>query len=195
MNLSPRDKRALTILIAAVAAILVVRYAILPALDSATDAGPAIRTREKMLRKYQLVAAAVPAQEMATGSLANAVTEAEKGLLTGATPALQAAEVQQQVRDLALGAGIQMRSIEFLPGKKASAEYAMVGVSAQFTAPVDQLVAFLTALQNSPRVFVVDTLHINAANVAGSASIPAKKLVSVRVVIFGLAHAEADSSK
>jgi hypothetical protein len=118
-----------------------------------------------------------------------ALEDAEKGLLTSATPALQSAEVQQLVRDLANASGIPLRSVDFTPPKNFSEDYALVGVSTQFAAPLDQAMAFLNALQTSPRILGVDHLRIAPANVPPSGKDPGRKQVSVSVFISGVAKA------
>jgi hypothetical protein len=64
-----------------------------------------------------------------------------------------------------------------------------VGVSTQFIAPIDQVMAFLTALQSSPRILGVDHLRISAANVPPSGKDPGKKQVNVAIFISGVAKA------
>ena len=189
-NLSPRDRRAVTLLVPAVAAILLVRFAILPAVDAAGDSARSIEVREKTLRKYQAVAAAVPGRETSAASLSNALADAEKGLLSGAAPALQAAAVQQAVRDLANAQGIVLRSVDFVAPKEVG-EYTSIGVSTGFTAGIDQVVGFLNALQASPKILGVERLRVSAANVAATAKEPAKKQVNVFVVISGVSNVNA----
>jgi hypothetical protein len=197
-HLSARDRRAVTFLVPAVALILLVRFAILPAWEAAGDSSQALETREKFLRKYKLVVAAMPAQETTAGALSSALADAEKGLLGGATPALQAAEVQQLVRDLAGNAGIQVRSVDFIPAKSAGEDYVQIGVTTVFAAGMDQLVAFLNALQSAPRILSVDQLHLGAGNVAATPTTAGKKQVNVSIYISGMArkqHAPADQKK
>jgi type II secretory pathway component PulM len=190
-NLSPRDRRALMLLVPVVVVILVMRLIVFPFLDTAGDSSRSIESREKILRKYQKYVDAIPAHENSTGALANALAESERGLLAGATPALQGAELQQMVRDLAAAQGIVLKAVDFIPAKNADADYALVGVSTSFTAGVDQMVAFLNALQAAPKIVAVDRLRIQAANVAATPKEPMKKQVSVYVVISGVARAAA----
>jgi len=192
-GLSARDRRALAFLIPAVALILALYFVVFPLWDAAADSSRALAVREKTLHKYRTLVRAVPQHESSAAALAAALDDAEKGMLTGATPALQGAEVQQQVRDLANASGIQLRSVDFTAPKNFSEDYALVGVSTQFTAPIDQVMAFLTALQSSPRILGVDHLRISAANVPPSGKDPGKKQVNVAIFISGVAKAVAPS--
>ena len=188
MNLSPRDRRALLLLVPAAGLILLLNFVILPFADSA-GAPPSAAGREKILRKYQAIAAAGPSHEATAGTLAATLAEAEKGLLAGATPALQGAEVQQMVRDLAGAQGISLRAVDFTPPKSIGQDYAQVGVSTAFIAGVDQLAAFLNALGTAPKILSVDRLRLTAANVAATPGVPAKKQVAVNIAISGVARA------
>jgi Tfp pilus assembly protein PilO len=188
-GISARDRRALAWLIPAVVLVIIARLVILPLWDAASDSSRSLEARQKVLRKYRAAARAVPALELSAASMNTSLADAERGLLTGATPALQSAEVQQLVRDLAAGVGIQLRTVEFTAPKNYSEDYALVGVSTQFTAGIDQLTAFLAALQSSPRILGVDQLRMAAANVAAAGKTPGKKQVAVLVLISGVAKA------
>jgi hypothetical protein len=188
-RLSARDRRALAFLVPIAALILALNFVILPLWDAATESSRSLEAREKTLRKYRAAARAVPRHESDAASLDGALADSEKGLLGPATPAIQSAEVQQVVRDLATGAGIQLRSVEFTAPKNFSEDYALVGVSTSFTIPLDQATAFLNALQSSPRILGVDHLRITAANTQPTAKEPGKKQVSVAISISGVAKA------
>ena len=188
-RLSARDRRALTILIPAVALILALYFVVFPLWDAAADSSRSLAAREKTLHKYRAAARAVPEHESSAAALDAALAESEKGLLTAATPALESAEVQQLVRDLASSVGITLRSVDFTTPKNFSEDYALVGVSTQFNAPIDQVMAFLSALQSSPRILGVDHVRITVANVPPSGKDPGKKQVSVAVSISGVAKA------
>ena len=79
--------------------------------------------------------------------------------------------------------------MSFIPAKSLSEDYATIGVSTQFTAAVDQLTGFLTALQTAPRILAVDQLRITAANAPATPQSPGKKQVNVYIVISGVARA------
>ncbi|GEM_PF-5521593 len=194
-GMSARDRRALLILAPCVAVILLVRFVLLPLWDAASDSSQTLAVREKMLHKYRAARNAVPSHELSATSLTTALDDAEKGLLTSPTPPLQSAEVQQLVRDLASNAGIQLRSVEFTTPKEYSEDYMLVGVATQFNAPIDQAMAFLNALEASPRILGVDHLRINAANLPGIGKDPGKKQVAVSIAISGVARVPASESK
>ena len=188
LNLSARDRRALLWLVISVAAIVLVNYKVFPLLDAAGDSTGSIEIREKRLHQYQNVAALVPAHETNVATLSDALTNAETGLLSGATPALQVAEMQEMTRNAASAQAIVVRSVEFIPPKNAGSGYLLVGVSLNFTAGVDQVVALMNAMQNGPKILAVDQLRIDAANVPASPKDPGKKQVSVSMQVYGVAR-------
>lgn len=187
-KLSPRDRRALLLLVPAAGLFLLLNRVVLPLADSA-GLSQSVAGREKILRKSQAIAAAVPSHEVTAGTLAATLGDAEKGLLAGPTPALQGAEVQQMVRDLAGAQGISLRSVDFTALKSLGPDYAQVGVSTTFTASMDQLVPFLNALGTAPKILSVDRLRLAASNLAATPTVPAKKLVTVYIAISGVARA------
>lgn len=188
-GLGDRDRRALQLLAAAALLILLVRFVAYPLLDAAEDFSGSLPVREKVLRKHRALAEATPARESGFGALKARLEETEAGLLKSRTGPLAAAEVQQQVREMATAAGIQVRSVDFLPLRKMGAEYVAVPVSAQFSAPVEQVVGLLNALHRAQTTLAVEQLRVSAANEAG------KKQVNVYLVVSGAAGAEVASSK
>ena len=189
MNLSERDRRALMFLAPFVGLILLVNYVVFPFFDAASDSSRSIESREKILLKYRQFVAATSMHETSNGLLNTVLSNAEQGLLVGATPALQAAEVQQLVRDAAAAQGISLRSVDFVAPKAAGPDYAQVSVSTGFIAGMDQVVALMNALQASPKILMVDHLSLRAANLPATPTVPAKKQVSVNFLISGVARA------
>ncbi len=187
-RLSERDRRALMLLVPIAGLIILTRFAIFPFFEAAGDSTRAIESREKILHKYRAVVAATPLRESSAGSLTAVLAASEQGLLNGANPALQSAELQQLVKDIAAAQGIALRSVDFVAPKPPSGDYAQVSVSTSFVAGVDQVTALLNALQASPKILVVDHLRVTASNVAATPTTPAKKQVSVGILISGLAR-------
>jgi len=183
-QMNERDRRALGFLIPVALLILVVRFGVFPLMDSLEDGARAIPVREKTLRKYRALAAATPARENDVKSFDARLAEAEKGLLASRTAPLAAAEVQQVVRELTTTAGLQPRSVDFLPARKLGSDYATTSVSLQFTGGMDQVMALLNGIQNHPKSLSVEQLRIT------SMTDLSKKQVVVSLVVAGAAPAE-----
>lgn len=183
-QLNERDRRALGFLIPVVLLILVTRFVVFPVMDSLEDASSAIPVREKTLRKYRALAAAAPAREIDAKSFDARLADAEKGLLASRTAPLAAAEVQQIVRELTTTAGLQPRSIDFLPARSLSPDYATTSVSLQFTAGMEQVMALLNGIQGHPKSLSIEQLRIT------SMTDLSKKQVIVLLVVGGAAPAE-----
>jgi len=185
-QLNPRDRRALQILAPAVLVILLVYLVVFPALDSMDEAARSIPIREKTLRKYRALARLAPARENDAKSFDALLAQAEQGLLASRTAPLAGAEVQQVLRDQAAAAGIQIRSVDFLPARKVGegGDYALASVSTQFTARMEQVVALLSGIQSHPRTLTVEQLRITTL---GDLT---KKQVVVSLVLAGAAPGE-----
>ena len=183
-QMNERDRRALGFLVPVVLLIIVVRFGVFPLMDSLEDGSRAIPVREKTLRKYRALAAAAPARENDARSFDARLADAEKGLLASRTAPLAAAEVQQLVRELTTTAGLQPRSVDFLPARKLSPDYATTSVSMQFTAGMEQVMALLNGIQSHPKSLNVEQLRIT------SMSDLRKKQVIVSLVVAGAAPAE-----
>ncbi len=183
-QLNERDRRALGFLIPVVLLILVVRFGVFPLMDSLEDGARAIPIREKTLKKYRALTAAASARENDAKSFDARLAEAEKSLLASRTAPLAAAEVQQVIRELTTTAGLQPRSVDFLPARKLGSDYATASVSLQFTAGMDQVMALLNGIQGHPKALSVEQLRIT------SMSDLSKKQVIVSLVVAGAAPAE-----
>lgn len=183
-QLNERDRRALSILAPAVALILVVYFGVFPLMDAMDESGRTIPAREKTLRKYRALTAAAPARENDMKSFDARLASAETGLLASRTAPLAGAEVQQALRDQAAAAGIQIRSVDFLPVRKLNADYAVAAVSTQFTARMEQVLMLLSGIYGQPRTLSVEQLRITSMQDLS------KKQVTVSLVISGVAPAE-----
>jgi len=196
-NLSSRDRRALALLAAAVALFLILDFGLLPLMDSAGGLGAALPLKEKTLRKYQRLAAILPEREAGWKEMQASLEEAEKRLLESKTGALASAEMQQLVKELMAGQGLDPGSASFQPvralrpvgaGTANDAAYAAVPLALNFECRVEQLAAFLQAARESSRVLVVEQLGISQA--APRPDRP--KAVSVRLVLHGVMRAETE---
>ena len=146
---------ALLLLADAVALFLLLKFAILPWMSSSGEARAALPVKEKTLRKYQQMVALTGTREMDWKAIQARVAEAEKRLLSGRTPALASAEMQELVRQMLSQQGIEVRAADFLPVrpvKLGSAEYLMVPVSVNFECKLDQVVNFMNVARGGTLV-------------------------------------------
>lgn len=92
--------------------------------------------------------------------------ESARHFLKSASPALAAAELQEQAKRILDDNGGKLSSIQILPHKDDGA-YRQVSVSLQFTAPLGAVKAMLYALESSRPYLFLDNLQIRAPNPLG----------------------------
>jgi hypothetical protein len=184
MNLSARDRRALLLLAAAVAVVLVLRFAWLD--DSAPVAAPAAQvsqvplTEKRLLRTRELIAQA-PELESRLGVWKGALETRESRLIRAATAAQAQESILAIVRRLAGAQAppIELSSVDpgqiqpFGPGYGE----AIVGVS--FVSPIESVVNLLAELSRQPEMLATRDLRVTLAN-------EREKTVNVRLTVSGL---------
>lgn len=92
--------------------------------------------------------------------------ESARHFLKSASPALAAAELQEQVKVILDANGGKLSSIQILPHKDDGA-YRQIAVSLQFTAPLGAVKAMLYALESAHPYLFIDNLQIRVPNPLG----------------------------
>jgi hypothetical protein len=176
--LSQRDRRALLLLGGAAAVFLVLQFGPLPGSEPAAVFAPSLELGEKRLRRLQEVARQKPRVAAETEAAARALAETEKGLLKGATAAQASAEMQQIMKDLLAGQGINLGASEFGAVKALGTDYAQVPLTVNFICAIEQWINLMSAIRNAPQVVSSLELRIVGAD-------PAQKTVNVRMTVAG----------
>ena len=169
MNLSPRDKRALLILAAALAVILVIRF--WPA-DSAAPApvagGASIPAAEQRLDKVRKLASQVPVKQKQLELVQGELARWEQGLIRSATAQQAQAEVVQILERLGsdLAPPIEFRNVQIGQVRRLgdSDDYGQVLVSVRFECAIEQLVNLLADLTTQPEAIATEEIQIAAGN-------------------------------
>lgn len=92
--------------------------------------------------------------------------ESARHFLKSASPALAAAELQEQAKLILDENGGKLTSIQILPHKD-DGPYRQVSVALQFTAPLGSVKAMLYALESSHPYLFIDNLQIRVPNPLG----------------------------
>jgi general secretion pathway protein M len=92
--------------------------------------------------------------------------ESARHFLKSASPALAAAELQEQVKLILDENGGKLSSIQIL-AHKDDGPYRQIAVSLQFTAPLGAVKAMLYALESAHPYLFIDNLQIRAPNPLG----------------------------
>jgi Tfp pilus assembly protein PilO len=135
---------------------------ILKANRVATDTGPA---REQVLqRRQELIARkAAIASELETAT--SQVDALSARLLSSATPAVAASELQKIVKDLAAQAKTEVRSERILPTAERG-ELIEIPVEIAVSGEIRQLVDLLAKLDEAPKLLTVQDLRIRVVNIS-----------------------------
>ena len=176
--MSERDRRALLLLGAALVVFLVLQFGVLPRSAAGPESSTPVAVLERRLARLQQVERQKPRAAAAAEAASLDLAEVEKGLLKAATPAQASAEMQQILRDLLRGQGMNMQSSEFGAIRPAGEDYAQVPLTVNFNCGIEQWINFMAALRNSPQVLSTVEVRLTSADLKN-------KTVQVRMIVAG----------
>jgi len=183
-ELEPREKKALILLVAAVAVSAVVfTYEFWPAGSAAPEVAStqSVAQMEQRLAKAREVAATVPAKQEILKQVTADLQTREKSLIRADT----AQQAQAQVITILRGLGaaeappIEIRATELGAIAPFGDDYGAVNVSIQVECRIEQLLNFLAALAARPELIATRDLRVTAGN-------PKEKTLSVRLTVAGI---------
>jgi hypothetical protein len=183
MNLTQRDKRALALLGAAVAVIILYRAA-----DRATSnssavlaAADTVGAAEKRLTRLRQMASLVPGKEEALKRVQGELALREKGILAADTPQQAQAQMLQILRRVmkAQTPPIDIGSTEIGPVRQLDDQYGEVLVAVSLVCRIEDLVNLLTDLTKQPELIATSDLRIGGAH-------PKEKNMPVRLTVGGI---------
>lgn len=120
-----------------------------------------LRQKQLLLAKYQALQKDKAQVARAVQQAKKAVEQAEAALLSGGSPAVASADLQEIIKNLTKGLGIQVTSTKVLPPQE-SGPYIQIPVELQLALSTDQLVNLLYGLENHQKLLLVSQLEINA---------------------------------
>jgi len=139
--------------------LLVYALVVAPLIASYRQSEIAVAEAQELLAGYRSVAARRDALEAQLAALAD--RQDDSGLyLAGTTDALAAAALQDHVKGAIEGSGGNLRSIQILPAEDDEG-FRRVGVRAQLTATVNDLLRILHGIEGGTPFLFVDALEIN----------------------------------
>lgn len=155
-------ERKLILIGGMIALVLGALYRFAPDPDALFSAGADLAFQRKQLAKYRRLAAEKESLQAAMPQAARALAQAEAGLLTGATPALAAVEIQNIVSELAGRDGISIQSTRMVspPKPEPGRPYAAIPVQVTLTAGIDRVSELLHRLETAPRLLRISDLRL-----------------------------------
>jgi len=164
------DKRRRYLLIAgAVLLLFGFAYWLLPYVEGNRGGETDIAAQKKRIAKYQQAVKGRGEVDARAASLSKSLERAEAGLLTGKTAALAAVDIQNVLSEIAVGSGIELRSVvvpKLQP--KDTEQYVSVPVAFTVSASIRQLKDLLYKIEASPKFFL--TVEKIGISVAGAGS-------------------------
>jgi hypothetical protein len=169
-----RDKRRRSLLIAgAVLLCFGFVFWVSPFLEGIPGGETDIAAQKKRVAKYRQTVKGRAELEGRLVSLNKSLEAAEAGLLTGKTPALAAVDIQNVLNEIALGSGVEMRSVQVQkPQPKDAEQYVTVSVQFSASMTIRQLKDILYKIEASPKYFLtVERIGISVVGAAGTGQI------------------------
>ena len=128
-----------------------------------------IAAQKKRIAKYRQTVKGRGELEARLASLNKSLERAEAGLLTGKTAALAAVDIQNILNEIAIGSGVEMRSVQVpKPQPKDTEQYISVPVQFTVSVTIRQLKDILYKIEASPKFFL--TVERIGISVAGAGS-------------------------
>ncbi len=183
MKLTPRDRKALVALGAAVALIVLLRFLLpSPEAQPVVAAEDSVAAAAKRLARVRRLAEALPEREKALKAVTAELAAREKGLIQAETAAQAQAQLLQLVRRLmgAQNPPVEIRSVEVGQTRQLGEGYAEVTVPVSFECRIEQLVNLLADVTAQTELAAVRELRITAAD-------QKSKTVNVRMVAAAVA--------
>ena len=180
MNLTPRDRRALILLGAGVALVLVLRLAVYR--DSAAgvvESNDSIPLAEKRLARLRQAEASGPAKQALLTRISADLALREKGVIQAPTAQQAQAHLLETIRRVGKGEGIDVRGGEFPELRPLGEDYGEAAVSVNFDCRIEQLVNFLAALTREGDLVATDDVRVSASNAK-------EKTLTVRLTLAGV---------
>jgi hypothetical protein len=182
MTLQDRDKRALKILVPAVAIMAIYWFATSGSSSPKTVAPvESLARAEKRLAYLRTAVATVDGKEALLKQASDELAEREKGLIRADTAAQAQAHLLEIVRNTAKAQTppIEIRQTELGQARSFGDSYGTVSVSVTLDCRIDELVNLLAALSAQPELVATEEIRFGAAN-------PKLKNMPVRLTVAGL---------
>jgi Tfp pilus assembly protein PilO len=174
-----RDKRALLLLVVAVALFAALQLPVFaPSSGAAAPSNDTLAVLEQRLALAREKAARKPLTEAELASARRALDGMEQRLLTSQNPALAQAEMRSLVGDLLSAEGVAMGSSQFGQVDVEQDSYAMVPLSVDFTCSIEQLVNLTSAIANAPKLLTTRFIRVRPEK-------PEVKSILVRMTVAG----------
>jgi type II secretory pathway component PulM len=160
-RLSPQHRRLVWLLGGGFLLILVYLAVVSPLLSLEEAWSQELASRSRILSKYQKLLESKNRVIEANKAMKAALTRTEGQFLSGSSPAVASADLQEVLKNLTKEHGVQMTSAKVLPPREAG-PYLEVPVQVRLAATINQLVTLLYHLEHHKKLLFIPELDINA---------------------------------
>jgi type II secretory pathway component PulM len=160
-RLSPQHRRLVWLLGGGLLLVLFYLAVVNPLLNLEEYWNRELANRSLIMAKYQSLIESKNRVNKANQAMKAALTRVESQFLSGSSPALASADLQDILKNLTKEHGVQMTSAKVLPPREAG-PYLEVPVQVQLTATISQLVTLLHHLEHHKKLLFIPDLDINA---------------------------------
>jgi type II secretory pathway component PulM len=151
------------------------------------DRAALLEQRRALLGRMQVLSASLPALRAAAAKQGGSGAETATVVLTGATDAVAAADLQERVQKMAAAAGVSLTAVETLPSETAAGLWHKVSLRISLNAPWPVLTSLISAVEQSPtRIFIDDVRFHSPVAATYSAGLP----VQASMVLYGFRPVE-----
>ena len=165
MTLSPRDRRALTMLLIGVPGVLLVSSLFDQKAPDPVQATRSVPRLEQQVRMLRRTAAGLATREQTRKLVAAALDAREKGMIRAETAAQAQAQMLQVVRRVlrAQNPPIDFRASEMGQPRRINETYGEVLATISFDCGIEQVLNLLADLGNQPELIATKELSFGAA--------------------------------
>jgi len=160
-GLTPQQRRLAWILGGGLLVLLLYLAVISPIISLEEHWTQELTRNRQILVKYQSLLQNKARVAQANKAAKTALAQAEGQFLTGANPAVAAADLQEILKNLTSAHGVNLTSTKILQSREAGA-YLEVPVQVQISGTVAQLVTILYNLEHHKKLLFISELEINA---------------------------------
>jgi type II secretory pathway component PulM len=160
-RLSPQHRRLVWLLGGGFLLILFYLAVVNPLLSLEESWSQELASQSRILSKYQKLLESKNRVIEANKAMKAALTRTEGQFLSGYSPAVASADLQEVLKNLTKEHGVQMTSAKVLPPREAG-PYLEVPVQVHLAATINQLVTLLYHLEHHKKLLFIPELDINA---------------------------------
>jgi Tfp pilus assembly protein PilO len=172
MQLRSRRKNLVTLILIGIAIVLVFQFALAPLLESQRKIREEIALKKKMLTRYHEYIKSGKEVEDGLSQMVQQVEAIQSKLLSGETPQINAANLQEILKKLSEKNGIQIRS--FRIGEPKEMTYYMkisVIIEINPTKSMASLTYFIYDIESYEKLLLISDLDITAPNMRSPAEV------------------------